>query len=201
MAGPKTTEHQCKAQNATQYTTTLPTSILIDWTYYHRIAVAGPRHHTVNPHPSDLHPSIMSNKILFRDFMDVVKNSSVLRACASRYNVCSRIIKNLLDEYESHQISRTRQEKEPLVDTNNQNHITGWAQEQIGLNYSNQTYTDWELLTACKIQVLCNTSYDQLKSVYVIPKSTNKRYLEKVCPPLQCRNVQHVHRMLKKGEV
>ena len=34
--------------------------------------------------------------------MDVVKNSSTLRNCTSKYNVHSRIIKNLLDEYESH---------------------------------------------------------------------------------------------------
>ena len=26
-------------------------------------------------------------------------------------------------------------------------------------------------------------------------------YLEKLCPPLECRNAQHVHQMLKRGEV
>ena len=36
--------------------------------------------------------------------------------------------------------------------------------------------------------VLSNTSYDLLKYEYVIPKSTLKYYLEKVCPPLQCIN-------------
>ena len=133
--------------------------------------------------------------------MDVVNNSSTLRACASRYNVHSRIIMNFLDEYESHQLSRTRQEKEPLVDTNNQNQITRWAQERLGLNHGNQPYTDWELLTACQIWVLCNTSYAQLKSEYGIPKSTLKHYLAKLCPPLQCRNAQHLHQVFKKGEV
>ena len=56
-------------------------------------------------------------------------------------------------------------------------------------------------MTACQIRVLLNTSYDQLKSEYRIPKSTLKRYLAKFYPPLQCRNAQHVHKMLKKGEV
>ena len=65
------------------------------------------------------------------------------------------------------------------METNNQNQITRWAQEQLGLNHVSQTYTDWELLTACKIQVLLNTSYAHLKSEYVIPHSTLKRYLEK----------------------
>ena len=65
----------------------------------------------------------------------------------------------------------------------------------------NQTYTDWEMLTACKIRVLSNTSYAHLKSEYGIPHSALKRYLEKICPPLQCINAQHVHQMLKKGEV
>ena len=143
----------------------------------------------------------MSGKDLFRAFMDVVKNSSTLRNCASKYNVHSRIIKNLLDEYESHQLSRTRQEKEHLVDTNNQNQITRWAQEGLGLKHSNQPYTDWELLTACQIRVLSNTSYAQLKYEYGITHSTLKCYLAKICPLLKCRNAQHVHQMLKKGEV
>ena len=124
-----------------------------------------------------------------------------MRSCSSRYNLHSRIIKNLLDEYEYHHISRTRQEKEPLVYTNNQNQITRWDQERLGLNHSNQPYTNWELLTACHIWVLSNTSYAQLKSEYVILDSTLKRYLETICSPLQYRNAQHVHQMLKKGEV
>ena len=96
--------------------------------------------------------------------MDVVNNSSILRSCASRYNVHSRITKNLLDDYEYNQLSITRQEKETMVDTNNHKPINRWAQERLGLNHGNQIYTDWELLTACHIRVLCNTSYDQLKS-------------------------------------
>ena len=87
------------------------------------------------------------------------------------------------------------------METNNQNQITRWAQERIGFNHGNQTYTDWELLTACKILVLSNTSYDPLKYEYGIPRSNFKRYLAKICPPLQCRNAQHVHQILKKGDV
>ena len=87
------------------------------------------------------------------------------------------------------------------MDTNNQNHITRWAQEGLCLNHSNHPYTDWELLTACQIRVLLNTSHAQLKSEYGIPHSTLQRYLAKICPPLKCRNTQHVHQMLKKGEV
>ena len=143
----------------------------------------------------------MSDETFFRDFMDVLKNSSTLRSCASRYNIHSRIIKNLLDEHASQQLSRTNQEKEPLVDANNQNQITKWAQERLGLNHGNQPYINWEHLTACKIRVLCNISYAHLKSEYDITKSTMKRYLEKFCPPIQFRNKQHLHQMLKKGEV
>ena len=123
-----------------------------------------------NPHPSNLHlyllhPSIMSDKNnIFCAFMDFSTNSSTLRACSFRYKVHSRITQNLLDEYYSHQISRTRQDKYPLVDTNNQHQITRWAQERLGLNHDNQTYTDWELLTACNIRVLSNTYYAHLTS-------------------------------------
>ena len=69
------------------------------------------------------------------------------------------------------------------------------------MNHSKHPYTNWELLTACHIRILLNTYYAQLKSEYGIPNSTLKRYLEKICPPLKCRNAQHVHQMLKKGEV
>ena len=87
------------------------------------------------------------------------------------------------------------------MDTNNQHQITRWSQEQIGLNHRYQTYTDWELLTACKLRVLYNTSHANFTSEYVIPDSTLKRYLAKICRPLQCRNAQHVHEKFKKGEV
>ena len=143
----------------------------------------------------------MSNENIFRVFMDVVNKSSSLRACASRYNFHSRITKNLLDEYEYHQFYKTRQEKKPLMDTNNHNQNTRWSQELLGWNHSKQPYTNWELLTACQIRVLCNIYKDQLKSEYGIPKSTLKRSPAKVCPPLQWRNAQHIHQMLKKGEV
>ena len=56
-------------------------------------------------------------------------------------------------------------------------------------------------MTACHIRILLNASYDQLKPEYGIPRSKLKCYLSKICPPLQCRNVQHVHQMLKRGEV
>ena len=124
-------------------------------------------------------PSCLTKNHIFCAFMDVVTNSSTLRACSFRYKVHSIIIKNLLGEYYSRQLSRTRQEKEPLAETNNPNQITRWAQERLGLRHGNQTYTDWELLTACKIRVLSNTSYAHLKSEYGIPHSTLKRYLEK----------------------
>ena len=70
--------------------------------YQHRTAVAVPKRHTVHPHPSNLnnyhlHPSIISETDIFRDLMDFVKNSSLLRTCASRNNVHSRNIKILLD--------------------------------------------------------------------------------------------------------
>ena len=77
-----------------------------------------------------------------------------------------------------------------MVDTNDQNQITRWAQERLGLNHINRPYNNWDLLTACQIRVLCNTFYDQLKYEYVIPKSTLKHYLEKLSLPLKFRNAQ-----------
>ena len=88
-----------------------------------------------------------------------------------------------------------------MVDTNNQNHITRWYQERIDVNHSNQPYIDLEMLTVSHIWVLLNTSNYQLKSEYAIPKSTLKHYLENIYPQIQCRNAQHVHKMLKRGEV
>ena len=69
------------------------------------------------------------------------------------------------------------------------------------MNHSNQLYTDWGLMTTCQIQVLYNAYYYQLKYEYGIPKSTLEFYLEKIFPPLQFTNTQHVHQILKRGEV
>ena len=131
----------------------LPLSV---WTYHHSTAAVEPKLHTVNNHPSNihtyhLHPSIMSDKYLFCAFMDVVKNYSALRACAFKYNIHSRITNKLPDKYESHKLSRTRQENEPLVDTNNQNKITTYSQERLDVNHNNQPYTDWGLLNVRQI--------------------------------------------------
>ena len=71
-AGPTTTEYQRKAQNATQLFPTLPTSILIVWTYHHRISVAGPKRHTVNLHPSNLHPYILHLSIIIGKIYSVL---------------------------------------------------------------------------------------------------------------------------------
>ena len=176
------------------------------WNYHHTTSVSVPKRHTVNPHPSNLHPyhlhpSITSDKNIFCAFTDVVKNSSPLWTWASKYKVHSSNTMNILYEYESHNIYITRQENKPIVDTNNQNQITRWAQELLDMNHSNHLYTNWELMTACQIRVLSNASYDQLKSDYVITKSTLKRYLVKICRPIQWRNVQYVHKIFKRGEV
>ena len=50
--------------------------------------------------------------------------------------------------------------KEPLVYTSNQTQITRWYQERLDANHRNQSYTNWELMTACHIRVLLNASYD-----------------------------------------
>ena len=129
---------------------------LFVWTYHHSTEAVEPKLHTFKPHPSNLHtyhlnPSIISEKYLFCAFMDVVKNYSALRACAFKYNIHSRITNKLPDEYESHKLSRTRQENEPLVDTNNQNKITTYSQERLDVNHNNQLCTDWGLLTVRQI--------------------------------------------------
>ena len=129
----------------------LPLSV---WTYHHKTALVGSKIYPSNLPPYHLHPSIMSEKNIFCAFMDFVKNSSMLRACASKYNVHSRIINHLLDEYESNNIPIAKQEEEHLVDTNNQNQITRWYQKQLYLNHSNHRYNYWEMLTSCQIQVL-----------------------------------------------
>ena len=86
--------------------------------------------------------------------MDVITNSTSLRASSFRYKVHSRIIQNLLDKYYSHQLF-TR--FEPLL----------------------SDIHDWEQLTACKLLVLSNTYYAHLTSEYGITYSTLKRSLAK----------------------
>ena len=56
-------------------------------------------------------------------------------------------------------------------------------------------------MTACQIRILLHASYDELKYEYGIPNTTLKLYITKTCQQLWCRNAQHIHQMLKRGEV
>ena len=65
--------------------------------------------------------------IIIPHFMDVIQNNSTISSDSSNHKVHSRITKNLIIKYESHQHSRINIENKPLVESINQIHITRLA--------------------------------------------------------------------------
>ena len=129
---------------------------------------------------------------LYSAFKDVIRNTFTIRDASSNYKVHSRIIENLLAEFESHQQSRTSKEKKPLVESISQIRITRWAKNILSMKHGNQLYTYWEPITACGVRMLLNESYEDTKAEYGIPRSTMTGNLRKICHPLQCRNTRHL---------
>ena len=88
-----------------------------------------------------------------------------------------------------------------MVESINQIQITSLSKARLYMEHGNQPYTYWELMTACGVRVFLNASYEDLKSDYSIIMSTMEIHLKKICPPLQCRNMRHLHKMINIGEV
>ena len=133
--------------------------------------------------------------------MDVIQNISTIRADSSNYKVHSRITKTLLVEFESHQNRRISKEKKPLIVSINQIQITRWAKDRLSVNHGSESYTDWEVMTACGVRLLLNSSYKYLKSEYGILSSTTTSHLGNICHPLKCINMMHLQQRANTGEV
>ena len=106
----------------------------------------------------------MPPSTIYSDFMDVTRNTSTIQAASYNYKVHSRITKNLLAKFESHQDNKTIKEKKPLLETIKQTQITRQAKDRLSVNHGNKLYTDWELMNACEVRVLLNVSYKYMKS-------------------------------------
>ena len=61
----------------------------------------------------------------------------------------------------------------------------GALQESVRAFCENKiSYTYWELMTACGFRVFMNESYEDMKSEYIIPRSTMTSHLRKICHAL-----------------
>ena len=69
------------------------------------------------------------------------------------------------------------------------------------MKHDNQSYTYWDLTTACLARLLINAYYESMKSEYGIPRSAIKSNMRKIFHPLQCRNMSQLHKMMKTVEV
>ena len=144
---------------------------------------------------------IMPSSPIYYDFMDFILNTSTVRAASSIYGVHSRIIKNLLTNFEAHQHSRISREQKPLVKTMNHINITRWNQDRLYAQHGNKFYTEWDLMTKCVARVSINESYEEMKSKHGIPRSTMTIHLINICLSLQCRNTRKLQQRMMTREV
>ena len=134
---------------------------------------------------------------LYSDLMDVIQNTSTIRVASSNYKVHSRIIKNLIVEFEANQYIRIRKENKTPVEKINQIQITRWAKDRLSVNHGNWVYTYWDLMTTGGLRVLLNESYEDMKSEYGITMSTMTSHLKNIFHLLQCRNTRHLQKRVK----
>ena len=94
----------------------------------------------------------------YSDFMYAIKNTSTIGGASSNWKSHSRIIKNLLANFEAHQNNIINKEKKQLVESIKHIHINRWAKYRLSVKHENQSYKDWELMNACAVSVLLNAS-------------------------------------------
>ena len=56
-------------------------------------------------------------------------------------------------------------------------------------------------MTACGFRVFMNESYEDMKSEYIIPRSTMTIHLRKICHLLKCSKTRHLKQRMNIGEV
>ena len=144
---------------------------------------------------------IMTPSPLYLDFMDVIRITSTIRDASPKYRFHSKIIKNLLTEFESHYNSRIIKEKKLLVEIINQIQITRCSKDIISLKHGNQSYIYWDIITTCVARVLMNASYEDIKFKYGITRSTMTIHLRNISQSLNCRNMRQLQQRMKTGEV
>ena len=100
------------------------------------------------------------------------------------------VIRNSAVSTTYHQQIRISKEQKLLVESINQIQINRCSKDRLSAKHGNNLYKDWELMNAYVSRVLTNTSYEDMKSKYVIPRSNITSNMKKICHPLQYRNMR-----------
>ena len=89
--------------------------------------------------------------------MSAVQYEVSIRAVPKKYGSQSRLIKDLITQFESAQQDKISNNQKKLVEKSNQHNISRWACYHLLFQLGHQSYTEWELQSACIARILLKT--------------------------------------------
>ena len=133
--------------------------------------------------------------------MSVVQDDVSICAMPNKYAPQSQLIKDLINHFEPAQKDRIQNNQKNMAEERNQHQILLWACAHLHYFIGRQSYTERELQYVCISMILLKTTYPVIFQEYGVPKSSLNRYLSKIYPLLQSRNLFQLQNRVEVGEI
>ena len=128
----------------------------------------------------------MSHHNLHSELMILIQDEVSIRSAFRKCVVNSRHIKYLICKFEFTQQDRISNKQKKLIERINQHQFSWWDCDLIQFKPGHQSYTNWEMKSACFSMIILNFSYIAIINKYVVPKSIFNKSLRRICPIFWC---------------
>ena len=113
----------------------------------------------------------MTHLQLYAAFMSVIQDEVSIFTIPNKYGSQSWLIKYLITHFESAEQDGISNNHKNLVKNINQHHILQWECYHIRVKIGHQSYTKWELQSACISMILLKTTHQVIFREYGVLKS------------------------------
>ena len=143
----------------------------------------------------------MTHLKLYSEFMAVIQDEVSIRIMPNKYGFQSRLIKDLITNFESAQQDRIFNNQKNLAENSNHHHILQWECVHLHFQIGHHPYTEWDLQSAYIARILLKNIHPVIFQEYGVPKSSLNRDLRKIYPLLQSRNIAQLQNRVEVGEI
>ena len=133
--------------------------------------------------------------------MTVVQDEVSIHTMPKKYGSQSRLIKDLVTQFESSQQDRIYNNQKNLVEKTNHHHISWLACAHLHIQIGHQSYTEWELQSACISRVIKKTIHPFFPQEYWFLKSSLTRSLRNIYPIIQNSTLSHLKHRVEVGGI
>ena len=112
--------------------------------------------------------------------MDVIQNEVFIFAVPNKYGSQALQIKEIITQFKYALHDRISNKQKNLVDNINQHQIFQWESAHLQCFIGQQSYTEWELQSACKSRILLKYIYPVIFKEYEVPKSSLNKDVQKI---------------------